>query len=360
MTIFQIIQKPQLRGAEVFATQLATHLSRNGHKVYLIALYPGDSKLDFSGEVIKLNRPVKHRWFDRKGWKQLDRLIKTHQPDIIQCNAGDTLKFAVLSKMFFRWKQPVVARNASMVSLYIKSPLVKVLNGLLYRKANHIISVSHSTRDDLVKLFPFAHRKCSVIPVGTEPVVVRPVTWQGGDSAQKHIVHVGGFTFEKNHEGLLRIFKQLTDKRAEEIHLHLLGEGILQTAVHEMAVSLGLNGKITFYGWVSNPADYIAKADILVLPSIIEGLPGVLLEGMYCKTPVVAYDVGGVAEIVNHQTGYLVPKNDEPAFVHAVEKVLFESGAEKVQQAYELVTAFYNNERIAERFAETYENIIKK
>ena len=74
---------------------------------------------------------------------------------------------------------------------------------------------------------------------------------------------------------------------------------------------MNLSDTNIFYGWTVNPLDYIINADMLFLPSIIEGFPGVLLENMYCKSPVLANDVGGINEIIEHkQIGFLVEKSD--------------------------------------------------
>ena len=102
MILFQIIQKPQKRGAEIFAAQLSEHLEKLGHTVILISLFEGVSELPFSGKKIQLNRPISKRWYDYEAWKQIARLVKEFKPDIIQCNAGDTLKFITLSKLFLR------------------------------------------------------------------------------------------------------------------------------------------------------------------------------------------------------------------------------------------------------------------
>ncbi len=119
---------------------------------------------------------------------------------MIQCNAGDTLKFAVISKKFFGWKQPIIARNVSMVSLYISNPLVKLFNKWLYKNADSIISVSENSKKDINTLFPETLHKTTVIPVGIEPQVPKQVEWKNADSASCHLIHVGGFSFEKNHE----------------------------------------------------------------------------------------------------------------------------------------------------------------
>jgi glycosyltransferase involved in cell wall biosynthesis len=357
LVIFQLIQKFQLRGAEMFASQLSQHLSSFGHKVVLISLFSGTNDLPFNGEKINLDRPISKRFFDFYGWKKLAQLIAIQNPDVIQCNAADTLKFAVFSKMIFRWKQPIVARNASMVSLYIHNSITRHFNHWLYKNVEFIASVSENSKNDLVGLFPDLSSKVQVIPVGIEKQVTNAVEWKGGLNAEKHIIHVGGFSFEKNHEGLLSIFEKLL-VNFPNAHLHLLGEGPKIELIKQLSVNLKLDDNITFYGWVANPMDYIVKADVLVLPSIIEGLPGVILEAMIAKVPVVAYNVGGIPEIViDNETGYLVELNDESTFVKKLEKALVNNNTEFILNAYNLVDKKYINSTIAGQFEYFYSNL---
>lgn len=360
MVIFQIIQKFQLRGAEMFAAQLSQHLESLGHQVFLISLFPGDGELPFSGEKIRLNRTISKRWTDYQGWKELAVLIKKHQPDVIQCNAGDTLKFAVLSKKIMGWAPPIIARNASMVSLYINNPITKAINGFWYKNTDYVISVSENSKQDINTLFPVTIPKTTVISVGIEMVQTQEVTLIGGENSEKNIIHVGGFSFEKNHEGLLSIYKKYLAKKPNT-HLHLLGEGPKKAEIQKLSETLNLSDKVTFYGWVSSPMNYVRKADVLVLPSIIEGLPGVILEAMISKVVTVAYNVGGVSEVVqNNQTGYLVAKNDEVGFVNALEKALHEDNQHLIQNAYDLVNQKYNNIAIAKQFEKVYFSIKNK
>lgn len=354
MIIFQLIQKSQLRGAEIFAAQLSQHLERAGHEVFLISIFPAHDNLPFDGKRIELNRPISKRWFDVKGWKALNDLIKYHKPAIIQCNAGDTLKFAVCSKLLYKWKTPIIVRNASMVSQYIKNPLIKTINRWLYKKVDAIISVSKHSKDDINELFPETKKKTSVIPIGVELKSIENVNWLGNNNSSLNIIHVGGFTFEKNHEGLLRIFKLFLEKQSDA-HLHLLGEGPKRKEIEEISKQLGLQDNITFYGWVTNPMDYICKADMLLLPSIIEGLPGVILEAMVCKTPVIAYNVGGISEIVQqNETGFLINKDDEKSFALSMEQALLPSVKRITQNAYDKVIQDYNNQSIAQQFESAY------
>jgi len=67
----------------------------------------------------------------------------------------------------------------------------------------------------------------------------------------------------------------------------LLENGPLQKSIVEEVENRKIKN-VVFYGWVNNPLDFISKADMLILPSKIEGLPAVFLEAMYVKTPIIA------------------------------------------------------------------------
>lgn len=354
MTLFQLIQKPQQRGAELFASQLSEELKNLGHTVYLISLFEGDYEFPYSGPIIYLNRPISKRWYDIKGWKMLANLVALHQPDVVQCNAGDTLKWAVLSKTLFGWNSFIVARNASTVSSYITSNVTRKVNNYLYSKTAAIFSVSEHSKNDLIALFPSARDKTFVIPIGIDSRLIASVALQG--SSEINLVHVGGFTFEKNHLGLLSIFELFLKKQPKAI-LHLLGDGPLRKEVEFQIAARGLEKSVFLYGWVERPYDYIAKADVFVLPSIIEGLPAVILEAMFCKTPIVAYNVGGISEIVTPTTGFLISKGDESAFVEAIHSLLFNNCNAIITSAYELVQKKFSNSTIAVRFEKEYQNL---
>jgi len=356
MIIFQLIQKPQKRGAEIFASQLSEHLQKLGHQVILISLFEGVCDLPFSGEIIHLNRPLSKRWYDFSGWKKLADLVNKYNPDIVQCNSGDTLKWGVLSRQIFGWKSILIARNASTVSGYIKSNITKKINQILYSKADAIISVSEHSKADLNRLFPFTKNKSSVIPIGIEDQIINDIKWKSVNQSNINVIHVGGFTFEKNHKGLLNIW-ELFLKEQPEAKLHLLGDGPLRKEIEEAVEIKGLQNSIIFYGWVANPLNYIAKANVLVLPSSIEGLPGVLLEAMFCKTVVVAYDVGGISEIIKPNiTGFIIKKNDEGGFAKAINQAVSEN-KEILFKAYTFVNKEFNNFNIALKFQDEYEKV---
>ncbi|GAA5026502.1 hypothetical protein GCM10011506_12150 [Marivirga lumbricoides] len=365
MKIIQVIQKPQLRGAEMFASQLSNHLQARGNDVVLVSLFKGEGQLSFNGKQIHLGLSAKVRWLDYNGFKKLARVIEDEKPDIVQANAGDTLKYAILSRLLLGWKQPVVFRNASMVSLYIKNPIIKKLNGFLYNQVDAIASVSYQSKLDLNQLFPITLDKSRVIPIGIESIVetqrrFREERIRKNIEDEIKLVHVGGFSFEKNHKGLLKILKRFLSDYPNS-KLKLVGDGPLRKETEEQAKSLGITNSVEFMGFQSDPMQYVREADVFVLPSIIEGMPGVILEAFDCQTPVVAYDVGGVKEVVkNAESGILVKKNDEASFIKAIKETIEkpELTRERVKNAFELVQEEFMNEVIAEKFSSYYKEII--
>jgi glycosyltransferase involved in cell wall biosynthesis len=361
LTILQLVQKPQLRGAEMFASQLSTHINEKGHKAILVFVFPGNAPLPFAGETKQLNGSPKKRLWDLKAWRALAQIIKEEKPDVIQANAGDTLKYAVFSKLFFKWKQPIVFRNASTISLYIKTTPAKILNGFFFRYASKIVSVSDTSATDFANLFPQFKDRIVKVPIGieeagfTEAANDHPLQ----NASKPVLVHVGGFTFEKNHLRLIEIFEEIR-KKQPGASLHLVGSGPLQQQITNLVKQKGLEQQVKFYGFRNDAMQFIKNADVLLLPSIIEGLPCVILEAFYCKTRVVAYNVGGIGEVViNNKTGYLVPKGNEAAFVEAVLKAIDKTpeNEQLVQNARELVMKEYLNTSIAGKFLEVYSSI---
>lgn len=357
MKILQLIQAKQYRGAEIFCCQLSNHLIKLGHEVIIVSLYDGYALLPFRNPIISLNRSKRNRYFDIKGWRELKEIINNFKPDLIQANAADTLKYAVFSKFFFKWNMPIVYRNASASSFYIKNLLSRRFNAMLLKNVDLIISVSEASKEDLNFLFPFTISKSCVIPVGIEKkeLEIKDLF----NEFNFNIIHAGSFTKEKNHFGLINIFKKLVVDNPNFI-LHLIGDGDLKNEIELKILNENLQDSIILHGGIEEPLSYIKAADLLVLPSLIEGLPGVILEAMYCRTPVIAYNVGGISEIVLENTGVLVDKNDERSFAEAIKKSSVNRNQEQIEEAYEMVRERFLNQAIAVTFLKKYETIVSE
>jgi len=360
MKILHLIQKSQYRGAEIFTCQLAIQQRQKGHKVIIISIFKGNHELNSEIDINSLNASPNFRFLALKSWKKLSNIVNEFKPDVVQANAGDTLKYAVFSKKIFGWKTPIIFRNASEVGKYLNSKIQKSFNSYLYKQVSSVASVSRASEKDILLNFPFLEGKTRVIHVGIEQMNQLP-TIDLKPGGKKHIIHVGAFSYEKNHLELIRIFKKVLNKESQA-HLHLVGDGPLKAKIESKIKEVKLEDRVSFYGFVDNPLSFIKGADVLVLPSIIEGLPGVLLEAMFCKVPVVAYDVGGVSEIINSKTGKLIIENEEDAFANAILDILHNPDltVRYIEEAYSMVKNFYMNEQLAEDFLLSYIELLSE
>jgi glycosyltransferase involved in cell wall biosynthesis len=363
LKILQLIQKPQLRGAELFASQLSNHLITLGHEVKVVCLFDGDAMLPFQGEVFNLKRPLNKRFIDVVGWKHLANIIHDFKPDIVQANAGDTLKFSAFSKFFFRWKTPLVFRNANKVSDFVDTTAKKLFNRFLLNQVHHVISVSELCRQDFVSTYSFSNSKITTVPIGIELLTVDtkiPDDLLAIFSSRKVLLNVASLVPEKNQAALIPIVKKLVEQNVD-VNMVVVGDGRLRQALLQQVEAAKLSDRFFFLGYRTDVLSIMANAKAFVLPSLIEGLPGVILEAMYCKTPVVAYDVGGISEVVkNEETGWLVKAGDEAGFVQAVQSVLQSDVKAITERAYDQVVKEYDNRVIAERFVEVYEEVVRK
>ena len=128
---------------------------------------------------------------------------------------------------------------------------------------------------------------------------------------------VANFRRQKNYPFLLRAFEILSAKH-ENIKLLCVGGGEYLEQTIAAASQLNLAKKIIFTGYSGRVIDYLNTMDILVLPSLWEGLPNAIIQAMSMGIPVVASNVGGCPEIINNmKNGLLFPSNNLDEFTRS-------------------------------------------
>ena len=135
-------------------------------------------------------------------------------------------------------------------------------------------------------------------------------------------VQVGSLSVEKNLEFSLHLIVKLK-KNIPNLKLLIIGEGVQRQNLEKLKSKLSLENHVFFLGHQKEDLNkIIAGSDIMLLTSHIEGVPGVLMEGMLSSVPVIASSVGGVPELVkNGETGWCISPNDLEAFAKAIQEV---------------------------------------
>lgn len=132
-------------------------------------------------------------------------------------------------------------------------------------------------------------------------------------------LNIGRLVWDKAHDVLLDAFALLGDE-LEEWQLAVVGDGRMRDALKAQAGSLGVSGRVHWYGVVQDPHAFYHAANIFVLPSRVEGTPNALLEAMSCGLPVIVSDgAPGPLELVEDGVnGLVVPVNDAVALASAL------------------------------------------
>lgn len=136
------------------------------------------------------------------------------------------------------------------------------------------------------------------------------------------VVTAGRFSPEKGHRYLINAIASMGKDR-NGTYFIFCGEGVCQEDLEKQAKDLGVYHQCRFAGFRRDLKEIFQAMDFMVLPSLTEGLPNVVLEAFACRKPVVATGVGGVPEVVEHGVnGFLVPPKRPDLLAEAIKKCL--------------------------------------
>jgi glycosyltransferase involved in cell wall biosynthesis len=258
---------------------------------------------------------------DAKAVYQLRKLIKTVAPDLVHAH---TFKAGFLGRFIaYRMNVPSIYTvhmwpfgRAVPLSWRILAP---VCERMAARWCDKIISVSE-----------LGARDAAAFKIGDRHQVVSILNGIADHPARARLDHdkalsctmVARFTDFKDHGVLLRAFALVPG----EVRLKLVGDGETLKSARKLAEELGIRERVEFKGSRGDVPEILQQTDIFVLASKTETLPISILEAMRAGLPVVASDVGGVAEeVIDGETGILVT----PGSVEELSRALITLFADK-------------------------------
>jgi glycosyltransferase involved in cell wall biosynthesis len=180
-------------------------------------------------------------------------------------------------------------------------------------------------------------------------------------SDDKLVLYIGRLVPQKGVEYLIQATPQLLQNN-NNLHIFIIGDGWSRTSLETLANSTVHGNKIRFLGFIpdSEVVNLFLVADVLVIPSIYEPFGIVALEGMAAGVPVVAANVGGLAEIIDHdQTGVLVYVENPDSIAWGVNKVISnpEYSRRLIQNAKKKVQKEYSWSAVAKKTIKIYKEI---
>jgi glycosyltransferase involved in cell wall biosynthesis len=330
-TIAFYLPNLEMGGSEQVAVTLANELTLRGIRVDMVLSRSRGELLQqlHSGvNIINLNANT----FRTSFWP-LVTYLKKYQPSALLSWMDFSNVFAVLAAKLAKPQPRVAIRIPTTLSRNIKPPIKNIFARLLfhfiYPLADTIISVSGGAADDLARFAWLSRSRIQVVynPIISQELIAKsaqplddPWFYPGHPPV---ILAVGRLSPAKDYPTLLNAFAILRQKVAA--NLLILGEGSLRKKLEVMIHELELTDSVRLPGLIMNPFPYMSNADVFVLSSVWEGLPGTLIQAMACGCPVISTDCpSGPSETLGGgRYGTLVPPGKPvmlaEAIIHSLE-----------------------------------------
>ncbi len=261
---------------------------------------------------------------------------------------------AYLAKKLLNDSVKVVSTlHGTDVQLVGLDPSYKSITKFSIEKADSVTAVSEFLSTSTKEQFGITN-DIAVIYNFVDPSRYRTESHQG-----KIITHVSNFREIKRIPDVIDTFCKIS--ALEPAHLYLVGDGPEIPLAEEMVKKCKIEDKATFFGNIRSVEDILAKTDIFLLPSEMESFGLAALEAMASSVPVIAANVGGLPEVIDHQeNGFLCELGDTDTMAeYAVDLLRDESYRKKIgRKAREKVEKCFTPDIIVPQYEEHYKSIL--
>lgn len=345
--IARIVSRLGVGGSERYVCSLTAHLDKRKYQSWLICGRIQKTERECSEfltesgispiYIDQLRRGL-GPW-DLRASLKLNRLLARIEPQIVETHAA---KAGALGRIISRLRLTTRQKRIRLIHMfhghvfhgYFSDPVTRAFIAIerqLARLTDVIVTVSPAVRRELIEEYRIADaEKVRVIPLGFDfgwvSDLPRHKGWLrarlGASDSTVIFGTVGRLAKIKNTELVLRAFSRLLRQEHLDARLVIIGDGELLGTLQSQACELAIDDHVLFCSWVLDRAKIFSDLDVTCLSSFNEGSPVCLIESLAAGVPVVATEVGGVADVVARGLdGELVESGNEEAFAAALSTV---------------------------------------
>ena len=292
---------------------------------------------------------LRKRWkVDLQVYRQLLSTLHMVRPDLIVSFdfASNIYAWWALRKTNIPWLASVHGLDSAFVTWRLW------LQKLAFPSARRIVVPSKAVKEKLEQYRLCAAEKIEVVPNWVSFVNGTENSRYKRAREEKVVGCVANFYSElKGHHFAIEALRHLP----RSVYLVCIGDGVLRSRLESYAREIGVADRVSFLGKLSRERtlDELSSFDVLVVPSLSESFGKVILEAMSLEVPVVASNIGGIPEIVQHgSNGILVPSGDAYQLAEAIMRLLNDHVlyCEIAQQARIWVSKQLGADRTVERY----------
>lgn len=336
--VLQIIGSSNIGGAEKMFCSLIEHLDKNKFKIY-VACPPNGKMLDnfskYSEEIVTFNFK---NWLNPLTIFSLKKYMKLKQIEIVHTHLYNADFMGIIAAQLGRvpYKFTTIHGHNFDTSCRFglrntKNLFCSLVYRFIYMFCDKVIVVCQALKKDLLERpgIKVEERKIKVIYNGFDLEKIAEFNQRSDRRVESMLGNngrfvgvIGNFDRVKGHAVLLKSIPQVL-KEIGKVKFIFVGDGEERNRIERIIKKLRIEKNIIFTGVYPEVLDIIGLCDLIVLPSLNEGLPLSILEAMALAKPIVATSIGGVPEVLeNGKTGVLVPPRDSDALARAILYVL--------------------------------------
>lgn len=359
--------------------ELAARLDRDRYETHIISGHTVEPVYDLEAYSERTGIPITilprlrrdiSLMDDMAACRDLTRLLKQSQPDIVHTH---TSKAGILGRIAAKIAGTSVVVHAPHGHIFhgyfdrITSRFFILLEKLMARGTDRIITLTDLGKRDHIAYGIAPENRFATIPCAIDLSRFKGAKQSGlilreklGLKAQQPLVlWVGRLVPIKGCEQFIEACALVAESEPDA-RFFMVGDGEVRDKLRGLATSLGLESRLEITGEWTDIVPWMGAADMFVLSSHNEGLGRVILEAMATQKPVVATDVGGVAEIVfDGETGYLVPPRSPQSLADGMLKLLHDPTKAKAmgQSGFKRAQS-YDLQKMTEDTAMLYEDLL--
>ncbi|TDT39472.1 glycosyltransferase involved in cell wall biosynthesis [Halospina denitrificans] len=368
MKVLHLIDSGGLYGAENMLLALVREQVKQGLDPMILSA--GDLEIDekpIEAEAHRLRLPITP-WRMKPGLnlREARKIQKWAREKGYQVLHSHGYKFNILMGLF-----PRTVRQLSLVSTlhgYVHAPrfskmwLYELLDRIAIFNTQSVVLVGKAMRKEL----PAGIKKLSKLRVIPNGIDIEQLRVRTADSlcpaieafSRCHtplLLGVGRLSPEKNFESLIEAFATFR-RRGSEAGLIIVGEGRLRPNLEALVERHGLESAVLLPGYSSQVPALLARSDLLLMPSLTEGLPITLLEGMAVGVPVMVSEVGEMPGVLGLGQGGSILSDVTPDAIARELESFFSNvvPAQQVSWACQQIEQDYSAPAMAEKYRQLY------
>ncbi|HXB06147.1 MAG TPA: glycosyltransferase family 4 protein [Puia sp.] len=368
--VLECIRQGKIGGGESHLLNLVEYLDKSRFEPVVLSFTPGPmierlERMGVGTDVIYTEKP-----FDLTKWRRVKELLKEKKVELIHAHGtraasnvlwaarslGIPVVYTIHGWSFHQDQRALLKRMRIAGESYITSRTAVNISVSMANQASGRKNIKGF--ESVLVNYGIDQKKFSPAGVSKD---VRAELGIGKEAVL--VLFIARFTKQKQPLAMIRAFKEALD-RVPGMELLMVGDGELREDALGLCAELGLGDRIRFQTFRQDVPDVLAAADIFVLPSLWEGLPIGLLEAMAMGKAIIASDVDGTGEVLQHgenglliQTGQLVPSLTE-----ALVQLGRDGEMQKKfqQRAIETISGRFNVVRMAREIEDIYTNVLHK